>query len=486
MADTLRASSTGLKLVDLARRQKGWSKSSDVWVELAFTSKSTLKRFLGRAAVQQDTFINICKAVGVSWEEVVEEAELPEYADRKYIALIKQGVSDWNQWRESHPHVRVDLNGVDLRGVNLKGVNFRDASLKGADLREANLSHAILVEANLMNANLSHADLSNADLSRTQALATNFTEAKLTGACLDDWNYNSAARLDEVICDYIFLKPGQQERRPSSGNFAPGDFTRLFQKAVETIDLIFRDGIDWQSFAASFQQLREEQKLKVEGGESLLSIRAIESRDDGSFVIRVNAPAQLDKAEIEESFKRKYARVLKAREQAFRRELKAKDEQIAIHRQHNTSLERIVNTLVRRPIEIRNISEETSGSTYNLSIDTSGGNFGIGHIAGGDINTKTMSKVGGVINEAQTNLVEAAAEIQKLLKQLEQTNSTSTNAEKMVVVAEAVDQIESNPTLKARVVNALKTGGTEALKEAIDHPLVNILATTIEDWREED
>ncbi|MBD2448958.1 hypothetical protein H6G76_17715 [Nostoc sp. FACHB-152] len=30
------------------------------------------------------------------------------------------------------------------------------------------------------------------------------------------------------------------------------------------------------------------------------------------------------------------------------------------------------------------------------------------------------------------------------------------------VVAKAVDEIESNPTLKARVIGALKAGGTEA------------------------
>ena len=40
------------------------------------------------------------------------------------------------------------------------------------------------------------------------------------------------------------------------------------------------------------------------------------------------------------------------------------------------------------------------------------------------------------------------------------------------------------PTLKAKVINALKAGGTEAFKEAIDHPLVNILVATIEGWQD--
>ena len=82
------------------------------------------------------------------------------------------------------------------------------------------------------------------------------------------------------------------------------------------------------------------------------------------------------------------------------------------------------------------------------------------------------------------NLADAAAEIQELLKQLEKTNPTSTNKEKMVVVGEAVDRIENNPALKTKVINALKAGGTEAFKEAVDHPLVNILVATIEGWKE--
>lgn len=88
---------------------------------------------------------------------------------------------------------------------------------------------------------------------------------------------------------------------------------------------------------------------------------------------------------------------------------------------------------------------------------------------------------GGVThNYAQKETLAAAAEIQQLLEQLSQTYPTQTTAEKMAVVTEAAEQIERNPRLRARVINALKAGGTEAFKEAVDHPLVNILMTTIE------
>ncbi|NEO60944.1 MAG: hypothetical protein F6J98_11050, partial [Moorea sp. SIO4G2] len=87
-------------------------------------------------------------------------------------------------------------------------------------------------------------------------------------------------------------------------------------------------------------------------------------------------------------------------------------------------------------------------------------------------------------SEQKQSLAEAAAEIQQLLNQLSQTNPTTTNKEKMIVVGEVIDQIETNPTLKAKVINALKAGGVEAFKEAIDHPLVNILMATVEGWTE--
>ncbi len=133
-----------------------------------------------------------------------------------------------------------------------------------------------------------------------------------------------------------------------------------------------------------------------------------------------------------------------------------------------------------RNIEINkgNYNENIEGNYYEQK-----GNFGIGHMSGGEI--KGNAKVAGVINEAEKqNLADAATEIQQLLEQLSETYPTSTNKEKMVVVGEAVDQIESNPTLKAKVINALKAGGTEAFKEAVNHPLVNILVATIEGWQD--
>ncbi|NES71551.1 MAG: hypothetical protein F6K24_43300 [Okeania sp. SIO2D1] len=85
------------------------------------------------------------------------------------------------------------------------------------------------------------------------------------------------------------------------------------------------------------------------------------------------------------------------------------------------------------------------------------------------------------------NLAEAAAEIQELLEQLSKTYPTTTEKEQLELAVEAADEIQNNPTLKSRLIAALKAGAMEALKESIHHPLssvtVNILATYLQEWQ---
>ncbi|MBE8992310.1 hypothetical protein [Nostoc sp. LEGE 12450] len=80
------------------------------------------------------------------------------------------------------------------------------------------------------------------------------------------------------------------------------------------------------------------------------------------------------------------------------------------------------------------------------------------------------------------NLAEAAAEIQQLLDQLSQNKETKTESEKLTMIAEVVDEIESNPPLKSRLVQAIKAGGSEALKDMVSNPLINIFLATIKGW----
>ena len=387
-----------------------------------------------------------------------------------------------------------DLNGQNLSNVDLSEANLRGTNLSGADLNGQNLSNVDLSEANLRGTNLSRADLngqnlsnfdlskanlSGANLSKTQALGTNFTAAIFTGACIEDWHTNSATNLKNVICDYVYLWEGQQERRPSdiNKNFAPEEFTKLFQKAQETVDLIFRDGIDWKAFLASFH------KLQVECGDEELSIQAIENKSDGAFVIRVNVPRNANKAEIEKYLKREYELTLTAVEEKYRSQLQAEKDQIAIYREKSADLMEMARLMANRPIQniinVTNNAESKSVSeSYQSKYDQRNSNNQFVDTAQPASNPTFNQN--NYIPEQKQNLAEAAKEIQQLLYQLSQANST-TNEE----VTEAIlQEIKRNPTLKVRLQSALKAGGLEALKAIFNHPLFNIPAETIKGWLE--
>ena len=348
-------------------------------------------------------------------------------ADKEQLRIIKEeGVEAWNKWRENNPDVEINLDEAELRKAKLSRANLRkarlmNARLTGADLSGADLSGAVLSGNSLTNARLTRADLSGAWLSGAnlidarltkadltdaklmnvrltgadlidanlrgaylrgaQALETDFDGATLTGACIQDWSINSQTNLKNVICDYIYFKgePNQQrssyndpppkyelsQRRPAKEekNFEPGEFAKLVEKSIETVDLIFTDGIDWKAFLTSFKD------LQVEYGEQNVSIQAIEKKSDEAFVIRLNVPPEADKAEIESRAKESYDNNLKILEAQYLAQLEAKDEQIAIYRQHNTDLLDIIRVKANQPIT-ENHFHGSVGSVDNKGTQT--------------------------------------------------------------------------------------------------------------------
>jgi hypothetical protein len=104
MALTLKASEAGLKIVDLARRQKGWNKAAESWLTAAGEiSRSSLDKFWARQPIKHENFAAICAAVGVDWQTVVDsslsevegEKSQVNKADRfKGLKIAKQ-IHDW-------------------------------------------------------------------------------------------------------------------------------------------------------------------------------------------------------------------------------------------------------------------------------------------------------------------------------------------------------------------------------------------------------
>ncbi|MEM7760114.1 MAG: pentapeptide repeat-containing protein [Cyanobacteria bacterium P01_A01_bin.40] len=316
-----------------------------------------------------------------------------------------------------------NLYRANLRGANLKGAILRLADLRGADLSGAILDNAILYGVILNGANLSgvnfydrnfsgkslmDTNLTDMILIRFQALGTNFEGATLTGACIEDWNINSKTNLGNVKCNYIYLKGNYSEeekkwifsdRRPHDPNkiFAPGEFTKLFQKALETVDLIFSEGIEWTAFLESFQQLQAEVKSEE------LSIQAIEKKSGGAFVIRLEVPREANKAEIEKYIKQEYDAKLTVIEANYQKQLKAKNETIQAknedlikaYREKGTDLLKMAEIMssFQQNTIINNSPNLTPGNIYNIE------KAGIGH--NDNSNISGNSKVAGEFNEAE-------------------------------------------------------------------------------------
>lgn len=77
MANSLRASQQGLKIVEQARNKKGWTKRAAAWRDSAKVGEAALKKFWGRKPIWQEHFVDICKAVGIEdWNQIVDDSPI--------------------------------------------------------------------------------------------------------------------------------------------------------------------------------------------------------------------------------------------------------------------------------------------------------------------------------------------------------------------------------------------------------------------------
>ncbi|MEI3650253.1 MAG: pentapeptide repeat-containing protein [Dolichospermum lemmermannii FEM_B0920] len=342
----------------------------------------------------------------------------------------------------------VSCNG---REKSYAGANLRGANLIGADLKEANFNNA-----DIMGATFQGANLEGANLTVTQAIGTDFTKAQMTGTCVEAWNIENTTILDDVDCRFVYLlefpKLGtdNRERRPSSGEFQPGEFTKLFEEVLNTVDLIFRDGIDWKAFVNAFE------KLQVKNGDTELYIKGIDNKGDGVFVVKVAVPDNADKEKIHSDFTQNYQLALAAVEEKYKAELQAKDNEIVIYRQKSAEMTEIVKLLANKPI---NVQVDNKVENKNMTNDSSR-KVEIGSI-GGDFNASGQALNLGEISGTVTNTINelpSAPEpdkpgIKELLTQLKTAIESDTDLkpkdkEKALKQVKALAEAAQNPQEK--------------------------------------
>lgn len=349
-----------------------------------------------------------------------------------------------------------NLEGANLKYADFEGASLNDANLKGANLEGARFERALLFWVNLENANLSHANfhksnLGFAYLKRVQALHTDFMGAILTGACIEDWNINTGTDLNDVICDYVYFRgsPNEiedgenkaehfkvnykneedwSERRPHAGTFALGEFAKLVQSTLDTIDFIFREGMDWQAFAYSFKQAEALHQ------DAHLAIRDIGNRDDGVVIVKIASTPSVDKRQIYTDITQFYEASTKAISAQYEARLVDKD--------------RHINQL----FTLLQSSQERLGEVPKLMADLKSGDSYYGDIKAVNF-TPRGTGMGGVYNDFSNtqDLAQATSQIQALLIQFQQQGQ-SLEASQQQIADDLAEQAKKDPTTLGKLV----------------------------------
>lgn len=240
---------------------------------------------------------------------------------------------------------------------------------------------------------------------------------------------------------------------------------------IGTLDLFHKDDFDSRAVAISFKQLAEQYP------EEVFRIVALEKTEDGQVTVRVKTKYSENNDVYRGEYYVQYDQVLlslpsqpdqlpKAFMDLDKETEILKSSQDALSQQNGSAITFINVTITNSEVYYQSKKETVmEGDTYHV-----GQAGAVGKYARSENNQFSQSG-------QNKSLGEAAAEIQKLLKQLEQTNPVATETEKNVYVND-----ETTLSFKRRVVSALQAGGETAIEEFLDNPYVNVVKDAVKGW----
>ncbi|MEH2467819.1 pentapeptide repeat-containing protein [Nostoc sp.] len=353
--------------------------------------------------------------------------------------------------------------------------NFDRQNLRGINLKAAILADASFINADLSEANLQAADLSRVKLVQTQLDATDFTGAILTGATIEDWGITGETKLNEVKCDYIFMRLETKDnpnrcRKPDdwNKNFEKGEFTEYIAPIVKTLDLYHNTEVNFRAIQIALNQLIENNP------EAEIQPVAVEKRgvNKNKLLIKAETATTANHSELHAEYFKSYDTLISLPPESLLELLKEKDNTISL-------LDKKIEIALKTAIEKHSVNTETynnqvntmsEASKYNLNNPKFGGGFS------GDEGTT----IGGTLNDYSSNidysskqdLTEAALEIQQLLTQL-QTQGYSQEQAQQQAAHDLAKKADNDPTVLGKLVKwgqslsdtAAKTTVSEAAKE---------------------
>ena len=327
------------------------------------------------------------------------------FSDPKVQKLV---VNCDGQWK--------NFDGLDLTGINLQNANLQDASFVGSSLNQSNLCGV---------------DLSRAILKQTQLDGADLTGAILTGACIEDWGMTSTTKLENVQCDYVYMRLQTLEKRnplrkpdDEQKKFGKSEFADFIKPYFDTLDLYHRQDVDPRSISIALKNLAENHP------DAELQFVALEWRGNG-LNIRYTAAPDVDKSELNHEYFTNYARIRKDLLDSIQLRLGAQDAEI-------NTMEGVINKFIQTGTHQSTIQAETIQMLQgeftvieNRGINIKAGdNASISGLSSGDgiVNLGTISgNVTNAINQLSDSSEPNQPSLKTLLAQLQQVIETDSD-----------------------------------------------------------
>jgi uncharacterized protein YjbI with pentapeptide repeats len=341
-------------------------------------------------------------------------------ADCLHIACITRGYL-------TNPFIRklvVTLNG--------KEQNFDHLDLENVDLNGANLQDVSFVSTNLNHANLEDADLSRAILQQTQLEGADLTGATLTGAYIEDWGITSTTKLENVQCDYVYMRVPTREnpnplRKPDNlrETFAEGEFADFIQPFFDTLDLYHSQDVDPRAISIALRN------LSVNHPHDNLQFVAIERRGNNGVNLRFTTAPRANKSELSHEYFANYAQIKKELPVAVQMQLAEQDSEI---RTLKGTIEQFIQTGTHQSTIRAETIQVIQGElvvTENRGINIqTGDNASISGLSSGDgiVNLGTIrGNVTNAIHELPDSSESDQPSLKTLLTQLQQAIEADTD-----------------------------------------------------------
>ena len=321
-----------------------------------------------------------------------------KHAKNSHLALTRDTPLEFKKVRELVETGK--LTDSDFADLNLQGLDFSGLGLTNVNFARSNLSFA----------NFSHADLRGADLTETTAIATRFSQCQLTGACIGHWNIDKRTQLEQIDCQYVYLKADHSDRNPIQGEFIVGEFSKLYQQIADTLDFVAHNRDQYEAIINAINTIK---------GQSCagLYVQALERKDE-AIVIRAKAPPEFDRNEVYAQIQQEYQVQIKLLEAQHQQALLLKDvdylqRENALKTKHEDLLAEVLKATVSQPVTIYNEVGKTVQDQSRKII-----NSPISHAA---VNLGDYSTVTASIDA----MPDSSGELQALLRLLQDQISAS-------------------------------------------------------------